>query len=65
VWVTAGFHALIKSLNITKTVSVFLAHFRLLQKLQTFLMLLGIMHAAPPLPKRPLICSYQQQKYLA
>jgi len=28
-------------------------------------MLLGIMHAAPPLPKSPLISSYQQQKHLA
>jgi len=28
-------------------------------------MQLGIMHAAPPLPKSPLISSYQQQKHLA
>jgi len=28
-------------------------------------MLLGIMHAAPHLPKSPLISSYQQQKHLA
>jgi len=28
-------------------------------------MLLGIMHAAPPLPKSTLISSYQQHKHLA
>jgi len=28
-------------------------------------MLVGIMHAAPPLPKSPLISSYQHQKHLA
>jgi len=42
---------------------IFLARFRFLKKLQVFLMLLGIMHAAPPLPKSPLISSYQQQKH--
>jgi len=36
-----------------------------LKKLQIFLMPLGIMHAAPPLSKSPLISSYQQQKHLA
>jgi len=43
----------------------FLAHFRFLKKLEIFLMLLGIMHAAPLLPNSPLISSYQQQKHLA
>jgi len=36
-----------------------------LKKLQIFLMLLGIMHAPPYLPKSPLMSSYQQQKHLA
>jgi len=35
--------------------------FPFLKKLQIFLMLPGIMHAAPPLPKSPPISSYQQQ----
>jgi len=38
------------SLNVTKTRNIFPAHFRFFKKLQIFLMLLGIMHAAPPLP---------------
>jgi len=42
---------------------IFLAHFRFLKKLQIFLMLMGIMHAAAP--KSPLTSSYQQQKHLA
>jgi len=50
VWVTARFDILFKSLNVTKTINIFLAHFRILKKMQTFLMLLGIMHAAPPPP---------------
>jgi len=45
--------------NVTKTINIFLAHFRFSKKLQIFLMLLGIMHAAPPLTKSPLISSYQ------
>jgi len=49
--VTARFDVLFKSLNITKTINIFLAHFRFLKKLQIFLMQLGIMHAAPPPPK--------------
>jgi len=49
------------SLNVTKTINIFLADVRFLKKLQIFLMQLGIMHAAPPLPKSPLISSYQQQ----
>jgi len=49
-------------LNVTQTINIFLAHFRFLKKLQIFLMLLGIMHAAPPLPKSPLISYYKQQK---
>jgi len=63
VWVTARFDVLFKSLNVTKTINIFLAHFRLLTKQQIFLMLLGIMHAAPPLPKSPLISTYQQQNH--
>ena len=47
--------------NVTKTINIFLAHFCFLKKLQIFSMLLGIMHAAPPLPKSPLISSYQRQ----
>ena len=65
VWVTARFDVLFKSPNVTKTINIFLAHFRFLKKLQIFLMLLGIMHAPPPLPKSPLISSYQQQTHLA
>ena len=61
-WVTARFNVLYKALNVTKTINISLAHFHFLKKLQTFLMLLGIMHAAPPLPKSPLISFYQQQK---
>jgi len=57
---------LFKSLNVTKTTNIFLAHLRFLKKLQIFLMLLGIIiHAAPPLPKSTLISSYQRQKHLA
>jgi len=48
------FHVLFMLLNITKTINIFLAHFRFLKKLQIFLMLLGIMHVAPHLPKSPL-----------
>ena len=51
VWVTARFNVLFKSLNVTRTTIIFLARFRFLKKLQIFLMLLGIMHAAPPQPK--------------
>jgi len=61
VWVTVRFDVLFKSLNVKKTINIFLAHFRFLKKLQIFLMLLSILHAAPPLPKSPLISSYQQQ----
>jgi len=49
-------------LNVTKTINIFLEHFHFLKKLQIFLMLLGITHAAPHLPKYPLISSYKQQK---
>jgi len=65
VWVTARFDILFKLLYVAKTINDFLAHFRFLKKLQMFLMLLGIMHAAPTAPKSPLISSYQQQKHLA
>ena len=61
-WVTARFDVLLKSLYVTKTINMFLAPFRFLKKLQNFLMLLGIMHAASPLPKTSLISSYKQQK---
>jgi len=63
--VTARFGVLFKSLNVTKAMNLFLAHFRFLKKLQIFLMLLGIMHAAPPLPNSPMISSYLQEKHLA
>jgi len=63
-WVTAWFDVLFKSHNVTKTMNIFLAHFRFLKKLQIFSMLLGIIRAAP-LPKSPLISSYQQEKHLA
>jgi len=65
VWVTARFNVFFKSLNVTKTIKIFLAHFHFLKKLQIFLMLLGIMHVAPPLPKYLLISFYQHQKHLA
>jgi len=56
--VTARFDVLFMLLNVTKTINLFLAHFRVLKNLQIFLMLQGIMHAAPPLLKSPLIFSY-------
>jgi len=46
-------------------INIFLAHFCFLKKPQNVLMLLDIVHAAPPLPKSQLISSYQQQKHLA
>jgi len=61
-WDTARFDVLFKSLNVTKTIDIFLAHFRFFKKLHIFLMLLVIMHAVPPLPKSPLIFFYQQKK---
>jgi len=65
VWVAARFDVLFKLLNVTKTIYVYLEHFRFLKKLQIFLMLLAIMHVAPPLTKSPLISSCQQQTHLA
>ena len=47
-WVTARF--VFKSLHFTKTTNIYLPHFCFLRKLQIFSMLLGVMHAAPPLP---------------
>jgi len=44
---------------ILQTINILLAHFRSLKMLQIFSMLLGIMPAAPPLPRSPLISSYQ------
>jgi len=46
-------------LSVTKTINILLAHLRFLKKLQIFLMLLCIMHAAPTVPKSPLISSYK------
>ena len=40
---------------------IFFLHFSVFWKSYKSEMLLGIMHAAPPLPKSPLISSYQQQ----
>jgi len=48
VWVTERFNVLFKLLDVTKTINIFLEHFRFLKKLQIFLMLL-VIHAAPPL----------------
>jgi len=62
VWVTASFDILFKLIYVTKTINIFLEHFRFLKKLQIILMLLSIMHAAPPLPKSPLISYYQQEE---
>jgi len=59
VWVTTRVDVLFKSLNVTKTINIFLARFRFLKKPQIFLMPLGIVHAAPPLPKSPLISSVE------
>jgi len=53
------FDVLFKSPNVTKTMNIFLAHFHFWKKPQIFLMLLGIMHAVPPLPKSPVKSSYQ------
>jgi len=53
VWVTARFDILFKLLYVTKTINIFLAHFRFLKKLQIILVLLSIMHAAQPVPKSP------------
>ena len=64
-WDTARFDVLFKTLNVTKTINICLAHFRFLKKLHIFLMLLVIMDAVPPLPKSPLISFYKQQKHLA
>jgi len=50
---------LFKSLNVKKTIHIFLAHFHFLKNLQIFLMLLGIIHVAPHLLKSPLISSHQ------
>ena len=47
----------LKLLNVTKTINIFLAHFRTLEKPQIFSVLLRIMPAA--LPKSPLISRYQ------
>jgi len=65
VWVTERFGVLFKVLNVTKTINIFLAHYRFLKKLQIFLIVLGIIRAGPPLPKSTLMSSYQQQKHLA
>ena len=62
-WITARFDVLFKLRNVEKMINIFLAHFHFFKKLQIFLMLLGIMHAAPTLPKSPLISSYQQQNF--
>jgi len=43
--------------DVTKKINSFLTHLRFLKKLQICLMLLGIINAAPPLPKSPLITS--------
>jgi len=63
--VMVRFDVLFKSLNVTKTINIFLAYFQFVKKVQIFLMQLGIMHVAPPLPKSQLISFYQQQKHLA
>jgi len=47
VWVAARFDVLFKSLNVTKTINIFLAHFRFLKTLQIFLMQLGISACSP------------------
>jgi len=66
VWVIARFDVLLKLLKIKKTINIFLAHFHFLKKLQiSSLLLLGIMHVAPPFPQSLLISSYQQHKLLA
>ena len=62
---TKRLDVLFKLLHVKKTINIFLARFHFLKKLQIFLMLLGIMHAAPPLAKSTLISSYKQQKHLA
>jgi len=59
VWVTARFDVLFKLLNVTRTINIFPAHLLFLKKLQIFLMLLGIIHAALPLRKSPFVSSYQ------
>jgi len=65
VWGTERFDVLFKLLNVTKTINIFLAHYRFLKKLQIFLIILGITYAGPPLPKPTLMSSLQQQKHLA
>jgi len=61
-WVTARFDVFLKSLNVTKTISYLSCTFPFFEKAKKCLMLLGIMHAASPLPKASLTPSYQQQK---
>jgi len=46
-------------LNVTKTINILPLPFRFFERRQIFLMILGTMHAAPPLPKSPLISSYK------
>ena len=46
-WVTTRFDVLFKSLNVTKTINILLAHFRFLKKLQIFSMQLGIIACRP------------------
>jgi len=36
VWVTARFDVLFKSLNVTKTINIFLAHFRFFEKVTNY-----------------------------
>ena len=65
VWVTARFDVLFKSPNVTKTINIFLAHFRFFKKAPNIFNATGH-HACTPTPtKSPLISSYQQQKHLA
>ena len=58
-WFTARFEVFFKLLKVTKIINIFLAHFRSLQKLKIFAMLLRTMPAAPLQPKSPLTSSYQ------
>ena len=58
VWVTARLDVFFKLLNVTKTINIFLIHFRSAANL----LQLAIVHAALPLPKFPLISSHQEQK---
>jgi len=51
VWVTARFDVLVKSPNVTKTINIFLAHFRFFEKAANLFNATGH-HACTPTPTK-------------